>query len=223
MAPVARNLTARPSTQGLANGGSRAQDPPPSTLAANLVSNLSNAKGPRNDEEEDFQRLLLELSENKDTGMDGDSERDEDQVEHNHKLIYALAKAVLAPLLKDTSFGNVELQLQQASEAIDILITTINDTPPVLAHIAGPHAKLQTGSQVPLWLWLFPQVLPLLGASSCENIQEKIQELITLCFSVSSKSRELWGLHTTFFQYFKHCSESLFPSSPPKRYVETDL
>jgi serine/threonine-protein kinase ATR len=208
MAPFAGSPLKRIQQSSQVNGLSGIQDAPPSTLAANLANNLSNNRRPsRNEEHEDFQRLLLEVS--KQEGDPNTTNSEEALIEHHHKLIYVVAKAVLEVLIKDHGLFNDQL-LQQASEGLDILIATIKETPEVLAHVAGQHANLQSGKNVPLWLWLFPRILALVGRPRCDTLQEKITEFFRICFWAVSRSLQLWTLNSSFFLYLHHCTDSKY-------------
>ena len=208
MAPFAGSPGRRSQHNGQMNGGYRNQDAPPSTLAANLANNLSTNRRPsRNDEHEDFQRLLLEVSA-QEAVVNGASSM-KAVIENHHKLIYVVAKAVLEVLTKNVNLFNDQL-IQQASEGLDILIVTIKETPEVLDHVAGEAALLQSGSNVPLYLWLFPRILALVGRPRCETLQDKITEFFKICFMATSKSLQLWGLDSSFFYYFRHCTDSMF-------------
>ena len=208
MASFAGSPSKRVQISSQTKGLSRLQDVPPSTLAANLANNLShNRKQSKNEELEDFQRLLLEVSEHESNPSTSNSV--EALLKHHHKLIYVVARAVLEVLVKDSGLFNDQL-LQQASEGLDILVATIKETPEVLAHVAGQHAHFHSGINVPLWLWLFPRVLALVGRQRCEKLQNKITEFFKVCFCAVSRSLQLWTLNSSFFIYLRHCANGKY-------------
>ncbi|KAI9731830.1 MAG: serine/threonine-protein kinase M1 [Claussenomyces sp. TS43310] len=181
-------------------------EPPPSTLAANLVNNLPAKRNPaRSEEQEDFQHLLLEVSESREVESGDDDV--EAKLEQHHKLIYVVTKAVLELPIKKNPFTNVQQQLQQASEALDILIATIKETPEVLLHVTGPQARIRRGSRFPLWIWLSPRLLALLGREGCGALQDKIQEFFEISFTAASRSVHLWALNTSLFNYLRLCAD----------------
>lgn len=207
MAPQTRN----PAVGLISNGASGAQEssePPPSTLAANLVNNLSARRNSVTAEvPEDFQRLLLEVAE---TGEAEYGEENLDvKLQHHHKLIYVVAKAVLEPLTQDNPFANTGHQIQQASEAIDILIATIKETPEVLLHVSSAQDCFRVGSPIPLWIWLIPKLLTLLGREGCDALKDKIQEFIHVSITSASRSVRLWGLNVSIFSYLRHCVDGM--------------
>ncbi len=207
IAPMVGSTATRSLDNGQMNGIPRVQDAPPSTLAAHLASNLSHSRRPsKHGEQEDFQRLLLEVSRheqdpNRDTSIEA-------VIEHHHKLIYVVVKAVLEVLTRDDSVLNEQL-LQQASDGLDILIVTIKETPEVLDHIADSDSQLQTGRNAPLWMWLFPRVLALVGRQRCDVLHEKITDFFWVSFSTVSKSLKLWTLNTSFFSYLRRCADGM--------------
>lgn len=187
---------------------SRVQDAPPSTLAANLASNLSNSRRPsKHGEQEDFRRLLLEMSKheedpNRDTSIEA-------VIAYHYKLIYVVVKAVLEVLTRENAVINEQL-LQQASAGLDILTATIKETPDVLAHTADWDSQIQTGTNAPLWVWLFSRLLALVGRQQCDILHHKITDFFCVSFSIVSKSLKLWTLNKSFFYYLRHCADGMY-------------
>lgn len=206
MAPISRGVGADDRANGLANG--RQHEPPPSTLAAALINNLSTANKPsRKVEQDDLQRLMSEVSSLENSV---DTLQDEDKLEHQHKLIYVFARAVLERLTRDDPFMNVQQLLSQASEALDVFMSTIKETPEVLDYVLEPGSTLQSRGQEPLWVWLFPRILTLLARQQCDALTEKIKDFFYLSFQVAARSPKLWNLTSSFFSYFKECASSMF-------------
>lgn len=211
MAPISKGLVSRPHSNSQAINTSTTQDPPPSTLAANLVSNLPNARRPaRTDEQEEFQRLLRDISQaNGDVEALGGQER----LIHHHKLIYVIAKAVLGPLSKDDSHGLSQTipnqQAQHALESLEIIAATIKETPDVLAYVPTHTARVQTSFRLPLWIWLFSKILSLLGRPGCNRLQAKVRELVITCFISASRDPRACELTASFFCYFRHCIQGM--------------
>jgi serine/threonine-protein kinase ATR len=209
MAPAARDHGARGQSKNEMISAGRSFEAPPSTLAANLVNNLSTTRRTsKNAEQEDFQRLLAEVSRYEDQLHDDLSI--EAVLERHHKTIYVMVKAVLDPLTKGGPLLSEDDMLQQGSDGLDILIATIRETPTVLIHVAGPGVGFQSGANVPLWVWLFPRLLSLVGLQRCDILLEKISALFQECFTAVSRSPQLWALNTLFFVYLQHCTESKF-------------
>jgi serine/threonine-protein kinase ATR len=161
-------------------------------LAANLVNNLE----PSRDEQADLQKLLAEVSQYE---RASDESSPEEVIEHHHKLIYVVTRTVLEVLTKGNP-ANEEQLLEHAAEGLDVLIATIRETPTVLA-----------GSDPPLWIWLFPRLLALVGMERCQVLQEKIRAFFQAAFGTISKTMELWALNSALFRYLQHCADGKTP------------
>jgi serine/threonine-protein kinase ATR len=206
MAPISRSDGTRSYQNGQINGLANSQDPPPSTLAANFANNLSTQRRPsRHDDQDDFQQLLAEVSKYEGNPHEGVSI--EEEMEHCHELICVVVIGVLEVLSKSTAAIN-EQELQKASEGLDVLIMKIKEFPVVLDQVPGQRVQLLSGSDDPLWFWLFPQILALVGSKRCETLQDKIKEFFTVCFTEVSNTLQLWALNSAFFGYLRHCANS---------------
>jgi serine/threonine-protein kinase ATR len=204
MAHLSRSDGVRSYQNGQMNGLAHSQDALPSTLAANFANNLSTARRPsRHDDQDDFQQLLAEVSK-----YEGNVHGDitiEEGMEHCHELIYVVVIGVLEALTKSTASIN-EQELQKAAEGLDVLIMKIKEFPVVLDQVPGQRVQLLSGSDAPLWFWLFPQILALAGSKRCEILQDKIKEFFKVCFSEVSNTLQLWTLNSAFFDYLRHCA-----------------
>lgn len=174
---------------------------PPSTMAAQLINNLSTKKPSRQIEHDDLQSLMTEVSsrENDPTDFtDPDA-----MLEHKHKLLYVIAKVVLERLNKDDPFMNVENVINQACEALEVIISTIKDGPSILNYVSSRARPLKTRGPEPFWMWLFPRVLSCLGHRNCKKLTAKIEIFFSTSFEVVARSPKLWGLNFNFFCYLK--------------------
>jgi serine/threonine-protein kinase ATR len=209
MAPASRGgLSYRLHNQGNENGF----DPPPSTMAAQLINNLSTPNKPsRQSEQEDLKKLMDEVSNQEANNAEFPNE--ETKLEHKHKLIYVFARAVLERLAGDDPFLDVENIIPQASDALDIFMSTIKEIPSVLSYSVGPESSLLRRGPAPLWFWLFPRVLALLGRRQCDGLTEKIKDFFYVCFQIVARSPKLWKLSSFFFCYFKECATSTYSQS----------
>jgi serine/threonine-protein kinase ATR len=204
MAPESRSPA---SMQGPSGHQPGAPEPPPSTMAAQLISNLSTTnKPPRNGGQDDLKTLLEHLSRMANGPEDLSSP--DSKVEHNHMLIYVFVRLVLEPLMTDDPFMDVQKVVSQASDALDAFISAIKETPNVLGCIPKP-GPLQSRGEEPLWIWLFPRLLGLLGRKRCDTLTEKIKDLFFVSFQAVSRSLTLWNLASLFFCYLKECATSM--------------
>jgi serine/threonine-protein kinase ATR len=209
MPPASRGNTVaqRPDSRG--NGAANGFDLPPSTMAAQLINNLSTPNKPsRRAEQEDLKKLMDDVS-NQEASV-AEFSNEEAKLEHKHKLIYVFARAVLERLAGDDPFLDVQKIVPQALDALEIFISTIREIPEVLIYYAKPESKLLSRGHEPLWFWLFPRVLALLGRRQCDSFAEKIKDFFHVCFEEVARSPKLWNQSSFFFCYFKECATSIY-------------
>lgn len=179
-----------------ANGG-----PPPSTLAAQLVGNISTTtRSSRPDETSELKRLFeaIETVKNDPDCLKTPAER----VEHNHTLIYVYARVVLEGLKWDDPFADREKLKEEALKAIQFLKVTIQETPTVLSYETDNTMLLYRG-QEPLWVWLFPKLLRMLGHPQCLVLSDPIQSLFHFILDVASRSGGLWNSCGLMYGYLQ--------------------
>lgn len=197
---------------GYANEEMGGFEAPPSTMAAQLINNLSTTNKPsREPEQDDLKRLMTEVSELENSSTELSNL--DVKLEHKHKLIYVFARAVLERLSNDDPFINTAQLVSQASEALDIFTSTIRETPAVLAYVLTPQETLQARGQEPLWMWLFPRVLTLLGRRECEDLTDKIKSFFSTSFQAVAQSPKIWYLSSLFFSYLKECASRTFDNN----------
>ncbi|KFA47821.1 hypothetical protein S40293_06413 [Stachybotrys chartarum IBT 40293] len=181
---------------GPVNGG-----PPPSTLAAQLVENISvSSKSSRSDDNAELQRLFAIIKRVKDnpTLLKSASER----IEHNHMLIYVYSRVVLENFKLDDPFLDLEHVRSEAVKAVHFLRFTIKETPSVLTYASDDHGLLFRGSE-PLWVWLLPYLLKLLGHAQCLQLEGVIEVFLQYLFIVMSRNVALWEMASFFGLYLR--------------------
>lgn len=198
-------------------------NPPPSTLAAQLVDNLSIRVRPsKQNDPEDLKGLLEEVQSFSNVP---DAELDpETKVEQNHKTIFLFVRLVLEPLTRNDPFLVTAQTLSTSCQALQLLKKTIEETPTVLLHIAAVGSSNDTGGEI-LWSWLFPRLLTLIGHDFCtasqstdgsnsgdsgsevqEILQNEIASFFNLAFQIASGLTTKHGdLGILFFSYLKGC------------------
>ncbi|KAK3935676.1 protein kinase rad3 [Diplogelasinospora grovesii] len=160
-------------------GRSELIQPPPSTLAAQFAENFAASAGlPRSRPEEDaseLKRLLKVIEEQK---TNPSSLTLEDRVKQNHLLIYACCRVVLDSIAWNDPFRDLasEHSESQARRAINFLVLSINESPSVIDFIDNGGDLLYRG-KLPLWMWLMPKVLKLLGHKRMLGVSGAIQSL----------------------------------------------
>jgi serine/threonine-protein kinase ATR len=189
------------STGGAVGGG--AGGPPPSTLAAQLVENISAsaaAKSSRPDETTELKRLFatIEKVKNDPACLTTHDER----VEHNHLLVYVCGGVFLESLKLDDAFTDGERLRADALKAVNFLRVTIKETPTVLKCTTDGKVFLGRGAE-PLWVWILPKLLRMLGHRRCVGIAGEIEELGRFVLLLAAGDAGLWGLGKELMEYFR--------------------
>ncbi|KAI0096409.1 phosphatidylinositol 3 [Nemania sp. FL0031] len=201
MAPTSHGRSISHGRDVFNNGAMDTSVPPPSTLAAQLVENIStSARSSRPDETVELQRLFAAIERVKNNPDLLASYPD--RVEHNHMLIYVYARVVLEGLKWDEPFANKSQLRTDATRAINFLRITVNETPEVLLFTTDSGAFLSRGPE-PLWIWIFPKVLKLLGDGLCEDLATPIETFFRELYSTVSRSGSLWSQIPEFLAYLR--------------------
>lgn len=199
---MANNL--HPRTAFLEHGqmaGGYAAGPPPSTLAAQLVENISaSTKSSKSDENSELKGFFTIIQRVKDDPTL--LKTSEDRVEHNHMLIYVYSRAVLEGIRLDDPFLDRAQVRTEALKAIDFLRFSIKETPTVLKHKVNSQEYMFRG-QEPLWVWLLPQLLRLLGHAQCLELTEAIENFLQHTMLIIAQNRNLWDMATDFLFYLR--------------------
>ncbi|KAI0520945.1 phosphatidylinositol 3 [Xylaria bambusicola] len=201
MAPTSHGRAMLTGREAFSNGAMDSNAPPPSTLAAQLVENIStSARSSRPDETAELQKLFAAIEKVK--NEPGLLTSDQDRVEHNHMLIYVYARVVLEGLKWDEPFANTSQLRSDALRAINFLRITVNETPEVLLFTAGTGAFLFRGPE-PLWIWIFPKVLKMLGNSVCSDLGAPIEQFFSEVYLAAARSNSLWSHIPQFLAYLR--------------------
>lgn len=216
MAPIMRNGNAR--LHGYANGDMTGFNPPPSTMAAQLINDLSTAghQPSRQVDAGSLESLMSQVA-NAETKaarqLEEDPESIEDpdhKLERKHKLIYVFSRALLERIVSDDPFVNLPLLVKQADEACDLFLMTLRESPEVLGYTLTADEIFPGRGQEPLWKWLFPRLLALLGRKGCEKLTKKIGSIFLVSYRGSARSPKLWGLSSSLYRYLKECVHSMY-------------
>ncbi|CAM1502082.1 Fc.00g040660.m01.CDS01 [Cosmosporella sp. VM-42] len=200
MAGISHNTGMLP---GLGNPGDSPANarPPPSTLAAQLVENISaSTKSSKSDENSELKGFFAIIQRVKDDPQL--LKTPDERVEHNHMLIYAYSRVVLEGIKFDDPFFDRTHVRTEALKALNFLRFTIKETPRVLQHETAGGEFLFRGPE-PLWMWLFPQLLRLLGHSQCIELCEDIESLIQYFLLVVAQTGALWDLAPAIIFYLR--------------------
>lgn len=124
----------------------------------------------------------------------------EERIGHNHMLIYVYARVVLDSLKWDDPFANRAHLQAEAAKAVSFLRVTIEETPEVLTCITDGRTFLFRSGE-PLWVWVFPRILRLLGNPYCTPLVKDIELFFRQVFVSMMQSGSLWGEIPVFVQY----------------------
>ncbi|KAK2593293.1 serine/threonine-protein kinase M1 [Conoideocrella luteorostrata] len=222
MAQNFRGNTAPLIRHGGAGGAAGTGDgPPPSTLAAQLVENISTStKSSRSDESNELKGLFATIQRVKDHPELLSSHTD--RVEHNHMLIYVYCRVALESIKLDDPFVNQAHAHGEALKAINFLRFTIKETPSVLIYANGSNTLLYRGVE-PLWAWLLPYLLRFLGHDLFQELAGSLEGFLQYLLLLISRVDELWSLGQGLILYLRTCivgaldqlqNPSLDPSEP---------
>ncbi|KAI1496609.1 phosphatidyl inositol 3-kinase-like protein [Biscogniauxia marginata] len=206
MAPTSHGRTGPLGRENLANGSlsnnnNNNNAPPPSTLAAQLVENIStSARSSRPDETAELKKFFTIIEKVKDQPEVLASPQE--RTEHNHMLIYVYARVVLEGLKWDDPFADRAQLRADALRAISFLKVTIKETPEVLLATAEPGAFLFRGSE-PLWIWTLPKVLKMLGCGPCADLTEAIETFFHDLYLIACQTSILWSSIPQFLSYLR--------------------
>ncbi|KAF4984272.1 hypothetical protein FZEAL_484 [Fusarium zealandicum] len=182
-------------------GGDLAGGPPPSTLAAQLVENISaSTKSSKSDENSELKGFFAVIQRVKDDPSL--LKTAEERVEHNHMLMYVYSRVVLEGIRLDDPFLDRAHVQTEGLKAINFLRFTIKETPMVLKHRVNGQEFMFRG-QEPLWVWLLPQLLRLLGHPQCIDLTESIESLLRYVMLIVAQTSILWDLAPAITLYLR--------------------
>ncbi|KAI2611792.1 phosphatidyl inositol 3-kinase [Hypoxylon sp. NC1633] len=203
MAPTSHGKAGPNGHEGFVNGSlnNNNNGPPPSTLAAQLVENISTSTRSCGSDETELKEFfaIIEKVKNQPDLLKTTKER----TEHNHMLIYVYTQVVLEGLKWDDPFADRAQLRTDALRAVNFLKITIRETPEVLLSERGLTSFPPVRGIEPLWLWIFPKVLKMLGSSHCADLKDEIGSFFLEVFLSSSRTGALWPFLSHFLAYIK--------------------
>ncbi|KAI8197901.1 hypothetical protein K4K52_010082 [Colletotrichum sp. SAR 10_76] len=187
--------------------GAVANAPPPSTLAAQLVENLpASTKSTRSDENTELRSLSAVIERVKNNP--GLLRTPDERTEHNHMLIYVYSRVVLDGIKLDDPFADKKVIRSEALKAINFLKVTIEETPIVMNYTTDGKQFVFRGEE-PLWVWVFPKVLKLLGHARCLDLTAPIEEFFRSIILVVSGVGSMGALLSSMLLYLRETSNAL--------------
>ncbi|KAF3350149.1 hypothetical protein VdG2_01964 [Verticillium dahliae VDG2] len=180
---------------------------PPSTLAAQLVENISaSTKSSRSDDNSELRKLSATIQEVENNP--GILKTSEDQLRHNHLLTYVFIRAVLGGIKLNDPFLDRKHLKSEVLQAISFLKLIIKETPAVLAYKTA-EAPFEMRGDEPLWIWVFPKILRLLGHSRCLDLTADIETFFYELLDMLSSDNSLWCLVSSITVYLREIANAL--------------
>lgn len=198
---MAQDLYGKMARPGQYSFATAENEPPPSTLAAQLVTDIhKTSRSLAPDDNEELKRLTATIDQIKNNPDLLQTESD--RVEHNHTLIYVCGGVVLQNLKWDDPFGKTDRLRETALKAIRFLNVTINETPRVLNCTTDGQTLMYRG-QEPLWLWVLPKVLKMLGHCHCQALEPIIESFFERVFWLTTQQSALWDLGVSLMRFLQ--------------------
>lgn len=199
---MARRPESLSQPHGTSNGVRHQCDPPTSTLAAQIVDRISITSRQPYSGGESFEQLLLEILGSDENSLHGNSTI-ETNVHVNCRLIYVVTRAGLEVLLTEDPFSNWGNLLSQASSSLAVIGLTIQRTPDAL-YLEYPD---DNAKGIPLFLWLLPRIIALVGVQKVGILQERLAETLSTIMSAKSTTATAWPRSGPMPQYRQECVE----------------
>ena len=188
------------------------EEPPPSTLAAQLVDKYSkSSRRSQLNQSGAFRQLLEELLHIEDESGDP-APIEETNVLVNYKLIYVLVKAGLDPLRQNNPFDNN--LLGQALNSLTVIRKTLERCPGVLSFIpVDDGTRSEPGG--PLYSWLVPQLLGHLEEGNENAIRVGAEEALRAAISAQRRAYDR-KVQCGVLRYVQCCIEGPFSYVSPR-------
>lgn len=162
-------------------------DPPQSTLAAQLVNHFTDGKEyPKKQDHEVFKQLLQEIlcPEIYQQSQTAAQETDDDV---NYKLIFVIVRAGLEIRASDDPFAESSHRQRQAIDSLAAVESTIKRSPDAL-FIVAPARDAGPSCNGPLYLWLIPRLLNLIGQSRDDILGTEVLRLLRTTLTLEQKT-----------------------------------
>lgn len=197
--------TASPNGTMASRNGAADSAPPPSTLAAQLVENISaSTRTSRSDDNAELRRLSATIQQVE--SNPGLLQTPNDQLRHNHLLTYVFIRAVLGSIRINDPFADRNHLRTEVLRAINFLKLIVQETPAVLQFTDTTEHKFELRGDEPLWVWVFPKLLRLLGHTYFLELSADIESFFHYVLALLASSRTLQNTFADMAVYFREIS-----------------
>lgn len=167
-------------------------NPPPSTIAAQIVYNAANINSKQDDAAKvTFGELLKEFLQHPST--------DEPDVQLV-AFICVVTEAGLDGLFKEDPFAQDE-QREQGVRSIAAIMYLLNQKPYLL--FSAKDGEEDGTPRSPVILWLFPKLVGLLTRETLRPIHKHVQEMLNSCLDILARSKTLSRQAANMLQLYK--------------------
>lgn len=172
------------------NGAACAADPPSSSILASHVASANGNQLPHFDRES-FAQLLDES-----LGQDEDGQPNlGTDISINHRLICIIVKAGIDTANTnnlDDPFVRGRDKLDHILRCLEVIDLALQRSPDVLHRISGPEDHGAGDESVPLFMWLIPKLLSLIGIADGEThtVSDKCRMILNGAASMQSRSAQ---------------------------------
>lgn len=192
----------------VSNGCQPSGDIPPSTVAAQIVNNLSKQEKTRSDTEdaELFEQLLSEVLGPEGYSTDGCAIEPHPATIFN--IICVIKEAGLEKFRHADPFSDGRHLLNKGLRSLSVLQLAVQTAPDVL--FITPDGCLHNGSlQMPLFPSLMAKMLALLGLSHLEGLQLKVVEVLVTILTSAVRSQSSSTNVKQILNHLKSCITGL--------------
>lgn len=185
------------------------EEPPASTLAAQIVDDLTrNEIQPKHQDREKFRRLLREILD-----TDDDSEETGRVIEINPKinsrLIYVVVRVGLEASFNGDPFENQDDLNKQAVESLAVVELTLQRCPAVLFSVLG-QCGIDLQFAGPFYLWLVPRLFIILGRTHDQDLLLGVYKVLKLILMVEEEGNIRQVQQNLVLKYFQGCVKGLW-------------
>lgn len=158
-------------------------EPPPSSI---LATHVVHGRGVPDFDQDNFNQLLAEA-----LGSDeqGNSNLGSD-VAVNHKLICIIFQVGIERVLEDNPFQSTAAAGRATSQlktCLEVLQLAIERSPQVLFVRSDPQGNSLSGQACPLYCWLVPRLLPLVGTCLIDETRDAVLEVFNAMLEADRK------------------------------------
>ena len=186
---------------------------PQTTRTAQLVSHFTDGKKhPRDQDEETFRQLLREIL-GSESGQAVRAEPLEKDSDVDCKLIYVIVKAGLERIVLDEPFNGKTKRRRQAIDSLIAINVTVKRNPRVL-FVAPQFSGLDPRPLGPLYLWLLPKLLALIGCLQDIEMIDEVLRVFTTFLLTEEKTHITRENLRPILKYLKECINGEQVTSP---------